>query len=108
MLLITVIEFSRLWNIQATLTDAAMISARYAALHSEDVDVIDKAKAQAQSIPGFVDWSIATIDVVADCAGVRAATSEVSVSPGSVTEWFGSVIGTPIELNATGRMPCGS
>jgi Flp pilus assembly protein TadG len=108
MLLITVIEFSRLWNIQATLTDAAMVSARYAALHSEDVDVVDKAKEQAQAIPGFVDWSIATIDVTPDCAVVKAATSEVSVAPGSVTGWFASVIGTPIELSATGRMPCGS
>ena len=107
MLLITVIEFSRLWNIQATLSDAARLSARYAAVHHEDPTVIADATGVATGIPGFVDWSAASIVIGVDCDGSGDATSVISVSPGSVTEWFGSVLNSPIELDATGRMPCG-
>jgi Flp pilus assembly protein TadG len=106
-LLIVVMEFSRLWNIQATLTDAAGIAARYAGIHHEETTVIADATAQATAIPGFVNWSAATIVVTADCEGAGAATSDISVSPGSITEWFASVLETPIELTATGNMPCG-
>lgn len=105
MLLLTVIEFSRLWNIQATLTDAAGIAARYAGIHHEDADVIEKAILKAK-IPSFVDWPTATFDVAADCVGGGEATAAISVSPGSITEWFTTALGSPIELNATGRMPC--
>jgi len=107
MLLIMVIEFSRLWNIQATLSDAARISARYVAVHSNDpaaVDVTAEATAEVMQVPGFVDWSTATI-VLSDCSS-DVATSTISVSPGSVTEWFSTALGTPITLSATGRMPC--
>jgi Flp pilus assembly protein TadG len=107
MLLITVIEFSRLWNIQATLSDAARISARYAAVHNDDADVIARAIEEAEAIPGFIDMADATIDVAVDCEGTGAATSDISVEPGSVTGWFSSAVGTPITLSATGRMPCG-
>ena len=107
MLLLTVMEFSRLWNIQATLTDASGIAARYAGIHHEDDDVIADATALATAVPGFVDWSVATIDVTADCEGAGVATAALSVSPGSITEWFTTALGSPIELNATGRMPCG-
>lgn len=107
MLLITIIEFSRLWNIQATLSDGARISARYAAVHYGDIDVVTKAKEQAKAIPGFVDWTAATIDIGIDCAGTELATSEISVSPGSITGWFADALGSPITLSATGTMPCG-
>lgn len=107
MLLITIIEFSRLWNIQATLSDGARISARYAAVHHEDSDVVAKSKEQATSIPGFVDWSAATIDIAIDCDGAEVATSDISVAPGSITGWFADAVGTPITLSATGTMPCG-
>lgn len=106
-LLITVIEFSRLWNIQATISDGARVSARYAAVHAEEADVITKAKAEATAIPGFLDWSTATIDVAVDCEGAKVATSSIAIAPGSITQWFTSAIGTPITLNATGKMPCG-
>jgi Flp pilus assembly protein TadG len=106
MLLITVIEFSRLWNIQATLADGARISARYAAVHHKDADVVTQAKTQATAIPGMVDWSAASIDVVVSCGAGGYVTSDISVSPGSITEWFGSVLNSPIELSATGKMPC--
>ncbi|RXZ72681.1 TadE/TadG family type IV pilus assembly protein [Agromyces albus] len=105
MLLLTVVEFSRLWNIQATLTDAAGIAARYAGIHHEEPSVIADAIEKAK-IPGLVDWSTATIDVAADCAGGGEATAFISVSPGSITTWFTTAIGSPVELNATGRMPC--
>jgi len=107
MLLITVFEFSRLWNIQATLTDAAGIAARYAGIHHDDDDVIEQATAEAMLIPGLFDWSTATIDVdPPDCEGAGVATATISVSPGSITEWFTTALGSPIELNASGRMPC--
>ena len=109
MLLITVIEFSRLWNIQATITDGAMVSARFAAVHSDDPAITDlesSSIAEATAIPGLFDWSTATIEVAVDCDGAGVATSSISVEPGSLTTWFTSAVGTPIELNATGRMPC--
>ncbi|WP_353815995.1 TadE/TadG family type IV pilus assembly protein [Agromyces sp. SYSU T00266] len=107
MLLITVLEFSRLWNIQATIADGARIAARYAAIHHEDADVIAQATSQATAIPGFVDWSAATIDIDIDCEGAETASSAIEVSPGSITAWFADALGTPITLSATGRMPCG-
>lgn len=109
MLLITVIEFSRLWNVQATISDGAMVSARFAAVHVDDPDITDledAATAEAEAIPGLFDWSTATIEVDVDCEGAGVATSSISVSPGSLTEWFTSALGTPVELSATGRMPC--
>jgi Flp pilus assembly pilin Flp len=107
MLLITVIEFSRLWNIQATLTDAAGIAARYAGIHYEETDVVAKAILEAKKVPGFVDWAAATVNVTADCMTAHVATSDITVSPGSITGWFSSVVGSPIEFSATGNMPCG-
>lgn len=107
MLLITIIEFSRLWNIQATLSDGARVSSRYAAVHHEDPDVIATATAQAEAIPGLVDWSAASIAISIDCEVAEVATSEISISPGSITGWFADALGTPITLSATGKMPCG-
>ena len=98
---------SRLWNIQATLSDGARVSSRYAAVHHEDADVIAQAQAQAQAVPGLFDWSTATIAIGIDCEVTEVATSEISVSPGSVTGWFADALGTPITLSATGKMPCG-
>ncbi|KRE29995.1 hypothetical protein ASG80_18885 [Agromyces sp. Soil535] len=106
-LLITVIEFSRLWNIQATLTDAAGISARYAGIHHEDTDVIAKAILEAKAVPGLLNWSAATVVVAVDCDTSHAATSSITVSPGSITEWFSAALGSPITLSSTGKMPCG-
>lgn len=113
MLLLTVIEFSRLWNVQATISDAARISARYAAVHGNDpladeADVIAEATDRAKAVPGLVDWSTATISVSIDCdAEDGIATSTISVAPGSITQWFGSAIGTPITLEGKGVMTCG-
>jgi|GEM_PF-2914058 len=107
MLLITVLEFSRLWNIQATIADGARISARYAAIHPEDADVVQEATDRATAIPGFVDWSSATIDIDIDCEGAEIASSVIEVSPGSITTWFADALGSPITLSATGTMPCG-
>ncbi len=113
MLLLCVIEFSRLWNIQATISDSARIAARSAAVYSNDPTLDDAeievaAAANATGIPSFVDWSVATVTVDADCdisGGV--ATSVVSVAPGSFSTWFSSALGSPITLVAHGEMPCG-
>ncbi|MFF2277829.1 TadE/TadG family type IV pilus assembly protein [Agromyces sp. NPDC058126] len=112
MLLLTVIEFSRLWNIQATISDSARIAARSAAVYSNDPDlddseVIAKAKADATGIPSFVDWSSATVNITISCDTTGAATSEVIVVPGSFSSWFTEALGDPITLKATGEMPCG-
>ncbi|WP_173922792.1 TadE/TadG family type IV pilus assembly protein [Agromyces sp. Marseille-P2726] len=107
MLLVAVIEFSRLWNIQATISDGARIAARYAAVHSEDPTVIDDAKAEARAIPGMLDWDTATIDVNVDCDGAKSATSTITIPAGSMTGWFSSLAEAPITLSATGKMPCG-
>lgn len=109
MLLITVLEFSRLWNVQATITDAASIAARYAGVHYDPDDVAGieaEAEAEARNVPGFVDWAAATVTVVADCEDGKRATATIAVEPGSITAWFASVTGNDIELNATGTMPC--
>jgi Flp pilus assembly protein TadG len=113
MLLLSVIEFSRLWNIQATISDSARIAARTAAILStnpalDDAEVEAAAAADATGIPSFVDWSIATVTVALDCdTSGGVATSVVSVAPGSFSTWFSSALGTPITLTANGEMPCG-
>lgn len=109
MLLITVIEFSRLWNIQATLTQSAAIGARYAAVHFDPAKISDveaDAADEAKSVPGLVDWDLATVGVTASCASLGFATSEISVSPGSITGWFGDLMDAEFDLQATGKMPC--
>jgi len=112
MLLLAIIEFSRLWNVQATLSDAARIAARYAAVASNNPDlseseIITAATDKAKSVPGLFDWATATITVDPDCEASGFATSTISVVPGSMSGWFSSALGTPIELEATGMMPCG-
>ena len=113
MLLISVIEFSRLWNIQATISDSARIAARSAAVYwndpnLDDDEIIAAAKADATGIPSFVDWDSTTIDVTLSCDSTeKVATSEVNVTPGSFSSWFSSAIGSPITLTAVGEMPCG-
>ncbi|GGI44794.1 Flp pilus assembly pilin Flp [Agromyces flavus] len=113
MLLITIFEFSRLWNIQATITSGAAVGARYAAVHYEpDLDVAGigtletKSEAESKKIPGFVDWTAATVDVKATCATSGVATSEITVAPGSITQWFGTLLSADFDLKATGAMPC--
>ncbi|MFE5670003.1 TadE/TadG family type IV pilus assembly protein [Agromyces sp. NPDC056523] len=112
-LLITIIEFSRLWNVQATITSAAAVGARYAAVHFDpDFDATevgqleDDAEDEARSVPGFLDWDTATVEVTVSCVDAGIATSEITVSPGAITEWFGDRLGTAFDLNATGTMPC--
>jgi len=110
MLLITIIEFSRLWNIEATLSDGARVSARFAAVHFNDPDIVDlvgAAEDEARAIPGLFDWDTATIVIDPDCDGSGFATSTISVLPGSMSEWFSTALGSPLELTAIGRMPCG-
>ncbi|MDQ0894593.1 TadE family protein [Agromyces ramosus] len=113
MLLLSVIEFSRLWNIQATISDSARIAARSAAILSnnpalDDAEIEAAATADATGIPSFVDWTTATVTVELDCdTSGGVATSVVSVTPGSFSTWFSSALGTPITLTANGEMPCG-
>ena len=113
MLLIAIFEFSRLWNVQATMADGARLSARYAAVHGNGLSgaALDPIKAaaatQATEIPGLVDWTTATIVIEVDCDVAGVATSEITYAPGSVTQWFGEALGNPIELISTGKMPCG-
>ncbi|MDQ0894601.1 TadE/TadG family type IV pilus assembly protein [Agromyces ramosus] len=112
MLLLSVIEFSRLWNIQATISDSARIAARTAAILStdptfDDAEVQAAAIADATGIPSFVDWTTATVTVELDCDVSGVATSVVTVAPGSFSTWFTSAVGTPITLTANGAMPCG-
>ncbi len=106
-ILIVIIEFARLWSMQATISDAARISARYASIHSEDATVVADAQAEATAVPGLVDWSTATVGVTVDCDGTGSALSVISVDPGSITTWFANAIGSSFSLTATGEMPCG-
>lgn len=111
-LLLVVIEFSRVWNIQATISDSARIAARNAAVYSSDPDMsdeeaIEQAEEDASNIPSFVDWSATSIDIALDCEGSGLATSTVSTEPGSLSGWFASALDNPISLTANGRMPCG-
>ena len=112
-LLITMIELSRLWNVQATITSAAAVGARYAAVHydpdltpAELATLETTSEGEARKVPGFFDWTSATVDVKATCASSGVATSEISVSPGAATEWFGSLMDADFDLEATGAMPC--
>lgn len=112
-LLITVIEFSRLWNVQATINSAAAVGARYAAVHFDpDLDATEvgqlesDAEDAARGVPGFLDWGTATVDVTVACVDMGLATSEITVSPGAITEWFGDRLGAAFDLSARGTMPC--
>lgn len=112
MLLLTIIEFSRLWNMQATLSDAAGMSARYVAIYLDDPSVDDpiaNAIDEIENIPWLGDWSTVDIDITPDCdeGGSRVVTSELSVDPGSISGWFADALGSPITLRAKGVSPCG-
>lgn len=109
MLLLSVVEISRLWNVQATIADGARIAARYVAIHQDDPDAEAKARVVIEGIPGLLDWSAVSYDVAPDCApsGSGVVTSTLSVSPGSFSEWFSTAVGSPIMLVAKGMTPCG-
>ncbi|MFB9307650.1 Flp pilus assembly pilin Flp [Agromyces hippuratus] len=112
MLLLTVIEFSRLWNMQATLSDAAGMSARYVAIHLDDpavADPVGNATDEVEAIPWLGDWSEVDMIITPDCGdgGSGVVTSDLSVLPGSLSGWFSDTLGDPIELKARGVSPCG-
>lgn len=109
MLLLSVIEFSRLWNVQATLSDGARISSRYVAVHQGDPNAESDAWATIEKIPGLFLWSDVVSDVEAECAPgeSKMVTTTLSISPGSFSEWFSTALGKPIKLVAVGVTPCG-
>lgn len=109
MLLVSIIEFSRIWNVQATLSDGARISARYVAVHLNDADAEAQAKTAIEKIPGLFNWSEVDVDIDPACGSGESGivTSTLTTTPGSITGWFSTVLGEPIELKAVGVTPCG-
>jgi Flp pilus assembly protein TadG len=102
LLVIGIMEFSRLYNEQISLTNAARSAARVMAISNDQGDAIDAAIAGAPSLDpaisgGDVSFSPAT------CTAGAIMTVAVDYDAALITGWFG----TTIALEGEGAMPCG-
>jgi Flp pilus assembly protein TadG len=102
-----IIDFGRALNAQITLTQAAREGARLAALGQPNV------VGRTQSAAGGLSPVVVTVTACAAGGGAGAnATVQVSYSfsfetpVGAIAGLFGSGIGSPITMTATGVMPC--
>lgn len=113
-ILLGIIEFGRVMNVQISLTQAAREGARYAAIHFDDddfssADVDDVTLAAAPSLAGL---GVSVVDTAAGCPGAKTVEVTASIELASLSGFLESgLFGTPglfpISLDGRGVMRCG-
>ncbi|MGO4247408.1 TadE/TadG family type IV pilus assembly protein [Paenarthrobacter sp. RAF54_2] len=111
LILIGIMEFGRVLNVQVSLTEAAREGARYAAVHYQDggLNVSGKALAAAPSLNGL---GVSVSDNAASCAPGSNVTVTTSVSLPSMSGFldagfFGGPGIFPLNMTGVGVMRCG-
>ncbi|UVJ38524.1 TadE/TadG family type IV pilus assembly protein [Arthrobacter sp. CJ23] len=111
LILIGIIEFGRVLNVQVSLTQAAREGARHAAIHYDDgtMDVTAAALAAAPSLDGL---GVTVTDNASNCASGQDVEVTTSVSLPSMSGFldagfFGTPGLFPMNLNGVGVMRCG-
>lgn len=110
LILIGIIEFGRVLNVQVSLTQAAREGARHAAIHHDDesLDVSGTALGAAPSLAGL---GVTVSDNAADC-GTGDVTVTTSVTLPSLSGFldggfFGAPGIFPMNMTGVGVMRCG-
>ena len=102
LLVLGIIEFSRLYNIQISLTNAAREGARSMAIHNSQPTAKTAAIAAAPSIsPSLSNGQISIMP--AACAANQAVTVTITYSVSLLSGYFG----TTLPLTGKGVMLCG-
>ena len=111
MLLIGIIEFGRVFNVQISLSQAAREGARHAAIHYDDdeLDVEGTALRAAPSLDGLPVLVDDDADACALGADVRVTTAVTldSLSGLFDAELLGMPVIFPMDLTGIGVMQCG-
>jgi Flp pilus assembly protein TadG len=111
LILLGIIEFGRVLNVQVSLTQAAREGARYAAVHYDDggLDVSGTALAAAPSLDGL---GVSVSDDASSCAPGSNVTVTANVSLPSMSGvldagFFGAPGIFPLNMSGVGVMRCG-
>lgn len=111
LILIGIMEFGRVFNVQVSLTQAAREGARHAAIHynDDDLDVEGTALAAAPSLNGL---GVAVADNATDCSSGEDVEVTTSVTLSSMSGFldagfFGSPGLFPLDMTGVGVMRCG-
>ncbi|BCW46381.1 TadE/TadG family type IV pilus assembly protein [Arthrobacter sp. StoSoilB5] len=111
LILIGIMEFGRVLNVQVSLTQAAREGARYAAVHYQDggLNVSGTALAAAPSLSGL---GVSVTDNASSCAPGSNVTVTTSVSLTSMSGFldagfFGGPGIFPLNMTGVGVMRCG-
>ena len=111
LILIGIIEFGRVLNVQVSLTQAAREGARYAAIHYNDpgLDVTGATLAAAPSLAGL---PVTVTNNASSCSPGNNVTVTTKVSLTSLTGFldagfFGSPGIFPLAMTGVGVMRCG-
>jgi Flp pilus assembly protein TadG len=111
LVLIGIIEFGRVLNVQVSLTQAAREGARYAAIHHSDssLDVSAVALAAAPSLSGL---PVTVTHNAGSCTSGTNVTVTTKVTMSSMTGFldagfFGQPVIFPLSMTGVGVMRCG-
>jgi TadE-like protein len=111
MLLLGIIEFGRVFNVQISLSQAAREGARHAAVHFDDAD-LDVEEAALGAAPSLDGLPVEVDDDADACAAGAEVRVTTTVALDSLTglfdaELLGMPVIFPIELTGVGVMQCG-
>jgi Flp pilus assembly protein TadG len=111
LILIGIIEFGRVFNVQISLNQAAREGARHAAIHYDDPS-LDVTAATLAAAPSLDNLTVLVTDDASDCTDgahveVLAQTTLDSASGLFDAELLGMPVIFPLELTGTGVMRCG-
>ncbi|GGI71605.1 TadE/TadG family type IV pilus assembly protein [Pseudarthrobacter scleromae] len=111
MLLIGIIEFGRVFNVQISLSQAAREGARHAAVHFNDDD-LDVDAAALGAAPSLNELPVTVDDNADECALGADVRVTATVALDSLTglfdaELLGMPVIFPMELTGVGVMRCG-
>ncbi|MEV1131958.1 TadE family protein [Agromyces sp. NPDC049794] len=102
LILFGIIEFSRLYNEQISLTNAARSAVRVMAISNDQADAVDAAIAASPALnPALTAANIAFSPTA--CAVGATMTVTINYNASLLTGWFG----TTFALTGEGAMPCG-
>lgn len=102
LLLFGIIEFSRLYNVQISLTNAARSAARVMAIGNVQADAVTAAIDAAPALNPVIAASQVSFSPAA-CAVGGTMTVTINYPTTLLTGWFG----TTLALQGEGAMPCG-
>jgi Flp pilus assembly protein TadG len=111
LILIGIIEFGRVFNVQISLNQAAREGARHAAIHYDDPS-LDVTTAALGAAPSLDDLTVLVTDDASACADganveVIVRTTLTSASGLFDAGLLGMPMIFPLELTGTGVMRCG-